>query len=132
MLIVLGIFAILFGLGLPISFRAYRAYSFYGEYEQVVGALTTARNRAMVNLGQSAHAVCYDAPAHQVQLVRGPCSASGHPEVLELAAPVEIINWPMGGIAFEALSGDSSASGVEIRDAGHSEIITINAYGQID
>ncbi|MEA1929752.1 MAG: prepilin-type N-terminal cleavage/methylation domain-containing protein [Patescibacteria group bacterium] len=131
-LVVLGIFALLVGLGLPISLRSYETYSFQSEYERVIGALSIARNRAMNNLSRTGHSVCYDAGAHQLQIAAGTCQAPIDREDLGLPQRVGLADWPSNGIQFEQLSGNTAGATIEVSDGEHSETVIINEYGGIN
>ena len=72
-LIVIGILAVIFAIGLPISWNFYTAYQFDSEVNTFVAVLEQARNSAMTNRNESPHGV-YAAP-NQFVIFQGPSYA---------------------------------------------------------
>jgi len=60
-LVTLAIFVLMAGIGLFMSFEAYRGATRRSERDTIVSLLEKARSRAMANTDQSEWSVCYDA-----------------------------------------------------------------------
>ncbi len=132
LLVVLGIFALLVSLGLPISWRSYQIYSFQTEYARVARFLMVARSRSMANLSQHSYRVCYDSVTHQLRLVPRACHLPDVSETADLSKQIRISQWPTWGIGFTQLSGASNDSTVIVADDEHSELLVVNDHGAID
>jgi Tfp pilus assembly protein PilE len=78
-LVVMGIFIVLMGIGGVIGFNAYKGYLFRSERSTAVSVLERARSRAMANYYGEMHGVCYDDTKHIYILFRGDeCKEDGN------------------------------------------------------
>ncbi len=138
--IVIALAGILMGLGLMLSMDVYRGTLFRSSRDVLVNTLTVARSRAMANMYQSAHGVCYDAPNFVV--FRGTSYDASSPtnETLEanpsvtLSSTGDFFTCGTGtGIVFSQLAGTTSNTGViTVHGEGHSdETVSVNSLGTI-
>ena len=70
-LVVMGILIFILSLGLFVSFDAYRGYIFRSERSVAVSVLEKARSRAVNNLYEMPHGVCYDDASRAYVIFRG-------------------------------------------------------------
>lgn len=131
-ILVIGLVAVLGGLGLVLSLDAYRTHAFYAERATLVSLLSTARTKALANIGESRHGVCLDAGAKQYKLFQGSSCSTGQ-ELLRYPASDDItIQWPTE-IVFDQLSG-AVAVPVSITLSQNARVsrIEVNSAGRID
>jgi len=126
--VVIGILAILAGLGLVLSMDFYRVYTFNYEQDLVVSILQKARSQAMANINQTSHGVCVIGSNYI--LSEGASCASGTTFPKSGAITV---TWPTP-IIFSQLAGSCSACPltVTLTGLGKTANISINNEGQID
>lgn len=73
LLVVTGMMTVLIGVGLFMSIDAYKKYVFRAEQHLVVSVLEKARSRAINNIHQSPHGVCFQESKYVI--FRGVCIA---------------------------------------------------------
>ena len=121
-LIAIAILAVIFSLGLFISFDFYKSYSARSEREIIVSALQKARSLSMNNVSQT---------AYRVQFTDNPLTYTILPENLAVPASYGIsITSPAlpFDISFDQLRGSSTAQTITLSNG---DVITINNEGQI-
>ena len=137
LLVTTAIAAMLIGLGLFMSMDFYRHTLVNDERDIVVSLLLKARERALVNLRQSEHGVCYDDPNYV--LFRGSSYDSGAAtnETVAAGSGVSVDGMDCEGgsanpVVFEQLSGDSASTTITIGQNGSDKVIYINDEGRVD
>ena len=65
-LVVIGIFAIIAAFGMTTNLSAFTTATIQSEESKIVSALERARSRAMANMFNTAHGVCYIAPNYVI------------------------------------------------------------------
>lgn len=68
-MIVMGILAVIISSGLAFSFDSYRGYLFRSEYTSAINMLAKARNRALNNFNESAHAFSIEPNEYRIYAV---------------------------------------------------------------
>lgn len=139
-IITITLFSMLLSLGVILSMDVYRGTLYRSTRQVLISSLTTARGRALSNMYQSPHGVCYLAP--NFIIFRGTTySASsafnetvpGNPAVT-LTATGNFFTCGSGtGIVFSQLSATTSNNGtITVAESGHaSETVSVNSLGTI-
>ena len=134
--ITLGLFAVLFGLGLFVSMGSYRGVLDHSEVDTVATLLQSARESAMNNRFQSPWGLCYDASVPQYLLFSGASeTGSAHTDALPAQNDIVVIGLPaceVGGIIFTQLSGTTTATEIVLAQGARTSTISINDEGRID
>lgn len=129
-LIVMGILAVIFAIGLPASWNFYTNYQFDSEVAAFVSVLEQARNSAMINRNESPHGVY--AGANQFVIFQGSSYAGrdiSQDKVfprdgnISISGPLEIV--------FGALSGQTSSTTYSFSRAQRSANVYVNSEGTI-
>jgi prepilin-type N-terminal cleavage/methylation domain-containing protein len=145
--IVIAILAVIFSLGMFISFDVYKSYSFRSEKSVILSVLQKARSRALANVNQTRHGVRFESsPARYIifecPLASSQCSnytASSSDIIVDAARQISFIppspNLPFT-IIFEQLSGDcvnclNPETVIAVSDGVRSYTVTINSEGMI-
>lgn len=139
-IVTLTLMSVLFSFGLILSMDVYRATLERSSRDVLVTALTTARTRALVNLHQSPHGVCYRAPDFIV--FRGTLydaaspfneTMPGDPSITLTSANDFLTCGTGSGIVFGQLSATTSNTEVvTIAEEGRpSQSVQVNALGTI-
>jgi len=139
-LVTLALMSLLLALGLLLSMDVYRGTRFRSSRDVLVTALSVARSRALANLNQRPHGVCYLAP--DFVLFEGSTYSPVSPAnqlVPGTAATVLISSGDFfscvtgSGIVFSQLSGTTSNTGVlTLRSDGHTdESVQVTSFGTI-
>lgn len=121
-LIAVALLAIIFSLGLFISFDFYKSYSARSERDTIVSILQKARSLSMNNVSQT---------GHRVQFTDNPLTYTILPENLAVPASYGIyIASPAlpFEISFDQLRGSGTAQTITLNNG---DVITINSEGQI-
>jgi len=130
-ILIVGILAIIFGMGFPIAFDFYKNYQFQAEQDQFISLLEIARNLSMTNLNQSPHGVFQNndnfivfegnsfATRNQSQDQIFPRSKS-----VSISGPSEII--------FNIISGQATSSAYILNNGKISSNVYVNKEGQIN
>jgi prepilin-type N-terminal cleavage/methylation domain-containing protein len=136
-IVVIALFTGLMALGLFMSMGTFTGTMYRSEQATIVSILQRARSRAMANIDESPHGVCYDSSAHTYNIIctAGTCSASTEDRI-EAQQGVSVSGLPVcgaGAILFDQLTGDASGmSPITVAVAGHpTQTITINNEGAI-
>ncbi len=132
-LLVLGLMAILFSLGLLVSMDFYRQKILGAERDIVVAVLKRARNEAQNNINQSSHGV-YLGSASNYVIFQGNTYASRNTNFDEMFSRSGgiVLNGP-SELAFSSLDGSSSVSGtISISNGIQTSTISVNTEGRID
>ncbi len=132
MLVVLGILAVIFGLGLIVSLDFYRQKILSVERDAVVSVLRRARSEALNNVNQSNHGV-YLAGSNYV-IFQGNYYASRNPSFDEIFDKSNGVT--VGGlseIVFSSLAGGANVSGtVSLSNGTQILNVSVNSEGRID
>lgn len=141
-LIVLGIFSVLGGIGVFASLDTYRGYAFRSERDTLVSLLAKARSESMSNIclgagcvGGKTHGVLVT--ADEYILFQGISSTMRNQDVDERVPIVYrglmVASSSLVEVVFSQLSGDVAATGtITLIDAvGHNSVIGISQEGRI-
>ncbi len=135
-MIVIGLFALLMGLGLALGMDVYRGVLHRGERQIIVDTLATARARAMTNLYESEHGVC--AAGADLVIFRGASYSASSPtnesvpgnHATTLASTE--FGCADGGIVFDQLSGRTDGGSITIHEDGRDDsTVEVNEEGAI-
>ena len=129
-LIGMGILAVIFAIGLPISWNFYTNYQFDSEVGVFVSVLEQARNSAMVNRNESPHGV-YAAP-NQFVIFQGPSYAGRdifQDRIFTRDGNINI-NGP-AELVFASLSGQTASTTYVFSRGQRSANVYINSEGTI-
>jgi Tfp pilus assembly protein PilE len=143
-LVVMGIFIVLMGIGGVIGFNAYKGYLFRSERSTAVSVLERARSRAMANYYESKHGVCYNQTTHSYELFKGSTCVFGSSDN-EIIPGNPNASTTLGVMVFDQLTGNPnpSPSGTEdgcdedeksilIKESDKESYICINNVGRIN
>jgi Tfp pilus assembly protein FimT len=131
LLIVIGVFTILIGIGLPVTIDFVRNYSLQSERNSVITLLEFARNQSLTNVNQSSHGLKIN--ANEYATFSGTSYAARDPQYdlsypksnsVSISGPSEIV--------FAPLSGRSNQSSYIISDGVKQFTVTVNQEGTID
>lgn len=129
-IIVIGIFSILFAVALPVGIDFYSNYQLSSESKILVSLLGEARNRAMVNYNESDHGLYFD--VNNLLLFQG--------DNYEFRVTSEDRNFPRTAavsisgpseLVFSALSGRTASSTYTITDGRRTKFVYVNEEGRI-
>lgn len=138
--VTISLMSILLALGLILSMDVYRGTTFRSTRQVLVSAITTARGRALTNLYQTTHGVCYLAP--NFIIFRGTSYSAtspynetigGNPAVTLTSEGGFFTCGSGSGIVFSQLSATTSNTGViTVIESGHTnETVSVNSLGTI-
>lgn len=129
----LAIVAIVFVFSLSIDFNYYKSSLFRSERSTLVSILERARSRAMNNLYESSHGVCYIVPNYII--FRGDTCVDGAltNELIAASANISITGLSDTSIVvFKRLSGRTVPKDITLTENGRTNIISINYEGSIN
>lgn len=130
-MLVIGLVAVLAGLGYFVNVGLYRTHLLQSERETIVGLLRKARTQSMSNVNQAAHGLFIGNAAYTV--FQGSSYASRTQQYDEPVATSPLIT--AGGlreIVFTQLSGDASASGtITLTNGIATSSVSVNGVGRI-
>lgn len=131
-LIVIGIFAILAGLGLFLGFDVYTSNALRSERNTLLSVLEKTRSRAMNNMNESGHGL-YITSSEYI-MYRGSSYASRNPSYDEnIQANPAIAHTGLQEVSFGQLTGNPSATGtITLSDAVRSLNISVEDEGMIN
>ncbi|OGI64952.1 hypothetical protein A3A95_02255 [Candidatus Nomurabacteria bacterium RIFCSPLOWO2_01_FULL_39_18] len=137
-LVVVAIIGIIISFGMSIDLNAFRRDTFQAEESTIVALLGKARSRAMSNMFDTAHGVCYIAPNYIV--FRGTCVAGIPtneltPANAAIATASDFSNpAKFPSVVFNRLAGTVTGSTIDITvtDGLKTEHIIINNEGTIN
>lgn len=131
-LVVIGIFALLSGLGLFMTLDAFRGTSFRSERDIAVSLLQKARSESMNNIGQSSHGFCFDG-ANYIVFDGSDCVTAAVKELTPAGSGVLFSPaLPAAGIIFAQLSGSATAWSGTLQQNNKIAALSINSEGMID
>lgn len=136
-LVTTAIFAALAGLGLFVSMDVYRGVSFRSERDVVVSLLQRARSRALANINQSPHGLCYDDVSRSYVIFRGATYVAGAStnELLPTNNKVSFSGFPLcssgTGVVFTQLSATTTGANIAVIQNARTESVTVNSEGLI-
>jgi prepilin-type N-terminal cleavage/methylation domain-containing protein len=140
-LVVVGIIGLILSMGLITSFDSYRGYTFRSERAVLVSTLEKARSRAMANMFETVHGVCYIAPNYII--FRGPDCIPGSStnEIISGNSAVSVAGLSdTDTVVFEQLSGNlipelpfpTDEIQITVTQDNRTSIIKINNEGTIN
>lgn len=139
--IVTALFGFLLSLGLLMGMEVLHGTSFRSTREVLVSTLATARSRALANLHQSPHGVCYDPMEQDLIIFRGttydeddetneriPATDSG-----SITSDTDFFTCEDGtGIVFAQLSARTDGGELTVEGEAHaSETVEVNEEGTL-
>lgn len=132
-LVVIGITGMLLGLGASMGLDAYRVYSFRAEQERVVSILEKARSRAINNIHQTVHGVCYQDFDYIIfeGVACVPGATSEHVQANKAIARASNFSTKFPVIIFSQLTGTTTMVQVRLTDGVRSEDMQVNYEGTI-
>ena len=125
-LVVTAIIGLIIGFGMIVDWSVIGQNNFSAEQTKIVSILEKARSRAMANMFESPHGVCYVAPNYI--LFRDTCGG-GFTEPIPANANITV-TFPT--ITFEQLTGNATGDTINITDGTKSADIIINDAGTIN
>lgn len=140
LLVVMGIFIMVAGLGLVVSFDSFHGYTFRDERDTIVGALQKARSQAVNNMCFGA---CTDGRAHGVHLAggvgapyvvfQGTTFTAGDTINETISTKINSVSVTAADVVFSPLSGTVTGAPIVITvtDATHTSVITVESEGRI-
>ena len=130
-LVVLGIFSLVAGLGLFMSMDAYRGYIHREERATIVGILQKARSRSMSNIHQTSWGVCFIAPNYVI--FRGSVCAQNIStnEIIPASPSTVTAGLSAPGIVFSQIAGTTSPTSILVSQNGGTTTIDINEEGAV-
>ena len=140
-IVVIAIIGLILILGLFISFDSYRRYIFRSERTTLVSVLSRARSRAMNNIFETPHGVCYDQSSKKYVIFRGNTYSPTNPTNESVSSNQSAIINPVPnsflcsvgpGLIFSQLSGNSSTMDIIVTESNASSTISINPEGTIN
>ena len=130
-LIVLGLFGVLFGIGLPISLDSYRSYILTSETKNLLSVMRRARSLAVANDHEISHGVSLE--NDRFVLFQGLSFAGRDPafdENYPKSPSVTITGF--GEIVFSQISGlPNATTTIILKNDLNEQTISINEYGTI-
>ena len=147
-IVTIALMSILLALGLILSMDVYRGTVYRSTRQVLVSSLTTARGRALSNMYQSTHGVCYLAPNFIVFRGTSYSASSPYNETIEgnpgvtLKSQNDFFKCTCSpgdgsecskGTVFSQLAGTTSSNGaITVSGDGHiDETILVNSLGTI-
>ncbi len=137
-LIAMVILAVIFSLGLFISFDFYKSYSARQERDVVISILQKARSQAMDNIDQSRHGVHFASPLQYVLFECNPATActsyTGADTSKNISiAPAYGVSITGTDVVFDQLTGNcDNPATITVTANGKTQTISINSQGRID
>jgi prepilin-type N-terminal cleavage/methylation domain-containing protein len=139
-MITIALMSVLLGLGLILSMDVYRGTLYRSTRQVLISSLTTARGRALSNMYQSTHGVCYAPP--DFIIFRGTTYSAtspynetvpGNPAVTLSSTGAFITCGSGTGIVFSQLAASTSNTGtITVSESGHAdETVSVNSLGTI-
>jgi len=129
--VVMGLFAVLAGFGLFLSFDFYRSYAFRAERDMVISILQKARSQALNNIRETPHGVHLQNDSY-ILFQGSSYAVADHAfdQVVDAAPSISRIG--LSEVVFTQLSGGANASGtIDITDGLRTVSISINNAGRI-
>ena len=136
-LVTMAIFAALAGLGLFMSMDVYRGASFRSERDVFVSLLQRARSRALANINQLPHGLCYDDVSLSYVLFRGATYVAGAStnEMVPTNSKVSFSGFPLcssgAGIVFTQLTATTTETNIAVTENARTETVSTNSEGTI-
>lgn len=124
------ILAIIFSLGIFVSWDFYRQYQLESESETLVSLLRYVRNFAMVNRNEADHGLYFD--SNNFVVFQGPTYATRNvSEDRPFARPAGITLSGPSELVFSRLSGAIASSSYALTAAGRQRVINVNSEGTV-
>ncbi len=126
-ILVIAVLAIILSLGMTVDLSSFRRDTFLTEQWKLASILQRARSRAMSNMFDTNHGVCYTPPDYII--FKGDDYTDGE------SAPANTnitITFPSSPIVFDRLTGKTTGATIHLTDGIKSADITINNEGTID
>ncbi len=133
-LLVIGVLAMIVGLGITVDFSSFNSTTLNGEEAKIISLLEKARSRSMSNMFDTTHGFCYDGATDNYVIFKGStCTTTGSDLIpaSTLISENSSTTFP-ATIIFSQLTGNSTTSTIHITDGTKSKDITINNAGTIN
>lgn len=130
LLIVFGVLAVIFSLGIPVSYNFYLDYQLNSQRDTLISALRQARNLSLVNYNESDHGV--EIAGSQITVFQGASYAAriqtqdkNYPRDsgITISGATELI--------FTALSGASASTTYTVDDTRKTRTVYVNPEGLV-
>ena len=122
----LAVIGVILYFGMTIDLGVFRRDVFLSEELKIISILERARSRAMNNMHDADHGVCFDSPNYII--FRGSVCTAGE----TITANTNItVTFPSSPIIFERLTGNTDGHSISITDGLKSAKILINNEGAI-
>ncbi|MDP3954241.1 MAG: prepilin-type N-terminal cleavage/methylation domain-containing protein [bacterium] len=135
-LMVIGIFSLLAGLGLFISMDFYRSYSFRSDRDMTISILERARAQSLANINESAHGVRFDSGSSKLILFQGNSYDDRDTSLdQEISLNSGIAVTGINEVVFEQLTGNavySGAGNMILSYGAQTATISFNGEGRIN
>jgi prepilin-type N-terminal cleavage/methylation domain-containing protein len=134
-LVVVGLVTIVLGFGAFVDLSALKGDTFRSEQARIIAVLEKARSRAMANINETTHGVCYIEPNYII-FEGSTCTASGNeliPANENIASASDFSNpTKFPSFVFDQLSGRTNGDNILLTDGIKSTTIEINDEGTIN
>lgn len=131
MLLVIGILAIIFALGLTVGVNFYSSYQLSSERNTLVSVLGLARNLALVNNNEANHGLFINADNFVVfQGTSYGSRDTSQDRTFPRAGSITISG--LGEIVFAALSGQTSSTTYSVSNNQNTFFVYVNSEGRIE
>ncbi len=132
-LIVVGLFSVLLGMGLIVSFGTYQRYIFRTEHETFISFLEKTRSEAMANIDGVPHGVIIDSANKSYTVFEGDSFNKDDPKNQTVAPGSNFSISPSVTVLFAQMTGDSSFEGdIVLTDGIRIATTSINHVGKIE
>ncbi|MBP6883686.1 MAG: prepilin-type N-terminal cleavage/methylation domain-containing protein [Candidatus Pacebacteria bacterium] len=134
-LVVLALLTVVLGFGSFVDLSAFRTDTFRAEEYTITAILEKARSRAMANINETPHGVCYIAPNYVI-FEGSNCTAMGselipaNQNIASLSDFANMSKFPK--FVFTQLSGRTTGATIAITDGIKNTSIAINNEGTIN
>ena len=132
--VVLSILIVIISFGMMVDFSAFKRDAFLVEQSKIVSILERARSRAMANMFDKDHGVCYITPDYVI-FYDGDCDKSDEDEVIPVDPSIATTSnflTAFPTIVFKRLTGNTTGAAIHITDGIKNSDITINHEGAIN
>jgi prepilin-type N-terminal cleavage/methylation domain-containing protein len=132
-LVVVAILGVILSFGMAVDLNVFKGDTFRAEQSTIVSVLSRARSRAMANVFDSNHGVCYDAGGDNYVIFKGgSCVVAGSELISANINISEHVDTVFPPVVFDRLTGNSVGGTIHIEDGIKEEDIIINNEGAIN
>ena len=130
-IVVIGILTVIIAFGMVIDLNVFKGDTFRAEEATIVSILEKARSRAMANMFESPHGVCYISPDYVI-FRDGICDKLGTDETVPSNTNITVSFISATSVIFNQLAGTTTGATIRITDGVKIEDIIINNEGRIN